>query len=148
MLLKKTSLNPLVFNNFRPIYNLPFMSKILEKPVASQLISLMNNSRIFEKYQSSVCADHSTETALIKISNCLLTAADSGTCAIQILLDFSSAFYRVNLDILLNPLENYVDIKDTDRAWFNSYIADRSLSVAMREFSHLQPLSFLVCLKV
>lgn len=94
-------------------------------------MSDMNNSSIFEKYQSGFRAHHSTETALIKVSNDLLTAADSGTCAIEILLDFSSAFDRVDLDILLNRLENYVGIKDTARAWFRSYIADKLFSVAI-----------------
>lgn len=105
-------------------------------------MSDMNNSCIFEKYQSGFRAHHSTETALIKVSNDLLTAADSGTFAIQILLDFSSAFDRVDLDILLNRLDNCVGIKDTARAWIRSYIADKLFSVAIIFFvpspSHLR----------
>lgn len=136
----KKQLFTLLFLTISDLF-LIYKSKILEKSVASQPISDMNNSSIFEKYQSGFRAHHSTETALIKVSNDLLTAADSGTCAIQILLDFSSAFDRVDL---YHPLKSHGDIgiKDTACAWFRSYIADRLFSVAIIFFvpspSHLR----------
>ena len=134
-LLKKPTLDPLVLNNFRPISNLPFLSKILEKSVAVQLINYLNYSSMFEKYQSGFRAHHSTETALIKVTNDLLLSVDSGSCAILILLDLSSVFDTVDHGILLDRLENHVGIKDTALAWFRSYLADRTFSVALGEFS-------------
>lgn len=60
----KPSLDASVLNNFRPISKLPFLSKILEKIISTQLISFLNNNDIFEKFQSGFRSLHSTETPL------------------------------------------------------------------------------------
>ncbi len=46
LLLKKPSLDSSVLSNFRSISKLPFLSKILEKIVSTQLISFMNNNQL------------------------------------------------------------------------------------------------------
>ena len=48
-LLKIPNLDPLVLNNYRPVSNVPFMSKILEKAVADQLTTHLSQNRLFEK---------------------------------------------------------------------------------------------------
>lgn len=84
-LLKKPNLSTSDFNNFRPISKLPFLSKILEKVVCNQILDFMVSNNIFEKFQSGFRALHSTETALLKVSNDLHLAADTGESAILIL---------------------------------------------------------------
>ena len=74
----------------------------LEKIVSTQLISLMNDNHIFEKFQSGFHSLHSTETALVEVANDLLLAADSGLYSILILLDLSSAFDRVDHNVLIS----------------------------------------------
>ena len=61
-LLKKSSLEP-IFKNFRPVSNLSFVSKLVEKVVASQLKKHMMENNLLEKYQSAYRPGHSTETA-------------------------------------------------------------------------------------
>lgn len=81
-ILKKTNLDQL--SNFRPISNLTFVSKIMEKDVS---FLAQNNT-----FQSGFRAQHSIETALTKVVNDLLLSGDLGSLTILLLLDLSSAF--------------------------------------------------------
>ncbi len=51
-LIKKPKLDPCELANYRPISNLPFMSKILEKVVSAQLCSFLQKNDIYEEFQS------------------------------------------------------------------------------------------------
>lgn len=79
--LKKSSFDPSVLSNFRPISKLPNSYQSLH--TAS---SFMNNNRIFETFQSDFCFPHSTETTLVKVTNDLLLAAMTRLYSIFILL--------------------------------------------------------------
>jgi len=48
LLVKKMQLDPTELVNYRPISNLPFLSKILEKAVSSQLCSFLERNDICE----------------------------------------------------------------------------------------------------
>ena len=66
-LLKKQSLDPDVLSTYRPVSNLPQLSKPLEKVVANQLMYHTNN--MSDMYQSAYRKHHSTETALLCVTN-------------------------------------------------------------------------------
>lgn len=61
-LLKKPFLDPAIHDNYRPISKLPFMSKILERVVYSQLYSDLNTINILDTFQSGFRCLHSTES--------------------------------------------------------------------------------------
>ncbi|KAG5277515.1 hypothetical protein AALO_G00118500, partial [Alosa alosa] len=86
-LLKKSKLDHTNLSNYRPISNLSFLSKVLEKVVCNQLNTFLNENSILEKFQSGFRSNHSTETALVKIVNDLRLATDSNKVSILILLD-------------------------------------------------------------
>ena len=62
-------------NNYHPISVLPFLSKILEKHVASSVF-LRDNNLLYE-LQSAFRSGHSTETALIRLTDQILKNMDN-----------------------------------------------------------------------
>ena len=139
--LKKPGSDPNNFNNLRPISKLPFLSKILEKEVASQVHAHLSNNNLYEQFQSSFHPRHSTETALLKITNDLLMAADSVLLSILILLDLSAAFDTISHSTLLDRLAS-IGITDTPLDWFRSYLHGRTQFIQLKSFtSHPSPLS-------
>ena len=129
-MLKKPGLDSDNFNNYRPISNLPFLSKVLEKIVATQLQDHLKANDLFEPFQSGFRPMHSTETAMIKITNDLLCAADDGLISILILLDLSAAFDTISLHLLLERLAN-IGVCGSAHQWFTSYLSGRTQYVQM-----------------
>ena len=80
-LLKKLTLDKDVLKNYRyrPVSNLPFISKILEKIVSSRLLDHIESNNLGEPLQSAYKRHHGTETALLKIQSNLLLATRNGT---------------------------------------------------------------------
>jgi hypothetical protein len=86
-LLKKPNLNPDVLNNYRPVSNLSFLSKIIERVVVRQLHDYLEteSGSLFVPVQSDYRTFHSTETALLKVCNDLLVSADEKDVATVVL---------------------------------------------------------------
>ncbi len=142
-LIKKPQLDPSELANYRPISNLQFMSKILEKVVSAQLCSFLQKNDLCEEFQSGFRPRHSTETALVKITNDLLLASDQGCISLLVLLDLSAAFDTIDHDILVDRLQNYTGIQGQALRWFRSYLSDRYHFVYLNgESSQLSPVKY------
>ena len=142
-LLKKTNLDPNTLSNYRPISLLPFLSKILERLVLSRLSLHKDTLNIDEKFQSGFKSKHSTETALLFITNELRISADNNNISILVTLDLSSAFDTLDHSILLEILNSFLGISDLALDWFRSYLSNRSQKVLFNnKYSESKPLSF------
>ncbi len=134
-LLKNPHLDPSILSNFRPISKLPFISKLLERVVYSQLDSYISISNVLDTFQSGFRSLHSMETALLKVSYDLLQVLDTGSYAVLVLLDLSVAFDTTDHSILLHRLEKLVGIQGVALQWLASYLKDRTFSVSIGKFS-------------
>jgi len=108
-----------------------FLSKILERCVAAQVQNNLSHSALYEQFQSGFRPYHSVKTALVKISNDLLLAADSGLLSILILLDLSAAFDIISHSIMLHRLET-IGITGAPLTWFQSYFTGRTQFVQLK----------------
>src|SRR6218665_3315642 len=70
------------FSSYRPISNLPFLSKLLEQVVSVQLTDYLLSAGLLPVHQSAYCKVHSTETALLKVVTNLIEAIDAGDHAL------------------------------------------------------------------
>ena len=66
LLLKKRSLEP-ILKNYRPVSNLLFIGKLMERCVIDQLMDHILVNNLMEPLQSAYKTFHSTETALLKV---------------------------------------------------------------------------------
>ena len=128
-LLKKQNMPSNELKNYRPVSNLPFLSKILEKVVLSQLEVHFLKYNLLDSHQSAYREFHNTETALLKVHNDLLCAADKNDISILALLDLSAAFDTIDHHILLERLRITMGLSGTVLSWFESYVTGRSQSV-------------------
>ena len=123
-ILKKASADPEESNNYRPVSNLKFLSKILEKVVAVQLRKHLEVNEFQDPLQSAYRPGHSCETALLKVHNDIMCAlADHKSVALA-LLDMSAAFDTVDHTMLLDILQN-LGVNGCALRWFKSYLLNR-----------------------
>ena len=111
----------------RPNANLSFISKNVEKCVASQIINLVNEHNLAEQLQSACKALHSTETALTRVQN----AIDNQEAVFLIMIDLSAASDTVDATILLQRLECEFGIGGSAKQWFKIYLDQRSFRVSI-----------------
>jgi hypothetical protein len=124
-LLKKSGLDRDTYKNYRPVSNLSFVSKLLEKIVAIRIEQHLVVNKLDEESQSAYRKYHSTETALVKVTSDILEAIDHGYMAILVLLDLSAAFDTIDHNILFKRLDTTFGIKGNALNWFKSYLDQR-----------------------
>ncbi len=91
----------------------------------NQLSLFLEQNNILDNNQSGFRSGHSTETALLSVTEALRLARAAAKSSVLILLDLSAAFDTVNHQILLSTLRK-MGISGTALLWFESYLSDRS----------------------
>ena len=129
-LIKKATLDPATKKNYRPVSNLTFLSKVIERVVLQRLTDHIENNNCDEALQSAYTKRHSTETALLKVMNDLGCHMDNNKAVLVVILDLSAAFDTIHHPTLISYLR-YLGITGTALEWFISYISNRTQYVGM-----------------
>ena len=135
--IKKAGLDVGDVRNYRPISGLTFMSKVIEKVVARQLVAYLACHDLLPKFQSGFRRGHSTETAVLRMLSDIFAAIDRGRVVLLALLDVSAAFDTVDHDILLERLSTSFGVTGQVHEWIRSFLTSRSHSVRLGNSSSL-----------
>jgi hypothetical protein len=130
-LLKKASLDHENRKNFRPVSNLSYLSKLVERVAVKRINEHITSHDLQEPLQSAYRQYHSVETALLKVFDDIICAVDNKQAVLLTLLDLSAAFDTVDHTILMERLESEFGICDDAKAWLYSYLSHRSQSVVI-----------------
>ena len=143
-LLKKIGLE-LLFKSYRPVSNLSFLSKLVERVVLKQFLTHCTEYGLIPDYQSAYREGHSCETSVLKLVNDVLWGMERQQVTACVFLDLSAAFDTVNHPLLINILEKSFGITDTALHWYESYLSPRDFKVVINEkYSTSKDLTFSV----
>ena len=111
-------------NNYRPISILPITMKLFEKIVHEQVSNFLDINNILNPSQSGFRYGHSTDTAVICVSDFILDELAKGRYVGAVLVDLKKAFDTVDHKILLKKVFCY-GVRDVSFDWFESYLSER-----------------------
>ena len=122
--LKKAGLDCEDLSNYRPVSNLSFFSKLIERAALDQLVSFVDTNNVVPSLQSAYRKHHSVESALCRIHNDLVLSVCEGKPCLLVLLDLSAAFDTIDHELLLEDLYA-IGIREEALAFLGSYLRDR-----------------------
>ena len=122
--LKKIGLDVNDLSNYHPVTNLTHLSKIIERAMLDQLVPILEDVSVVPRYQSAYTKLHSTETALCKIHDDLVSNKCHGKASILVLLDLSAAFDTVDHQLLLSDFSD-CGVESTALSLLESYLENR-----------------------
>ena len=108
------------FSSYRPISILTTIGKITERVVSEQLYSYFSSHHLFSPNQHGFRTNHSTDTALLTLTDHVFRCMDQREVTILCLLDCSRCFDCIPHSSLLRKLELY----GVDTRWFRSYLVN------------------------
>ena len=133
--LKKENADADCLKNYRPVSNLPAISKLLERVVLDQLNQHLSENDLHCSVQSGYRPHHSCETLLVTMSDDIIREIQADNIVIVVLLDLSAAFDTIDHSILLQKLHDDYNITDEAHKWFKSYLDGRYFSVKVNNVS-------------
>ena len=123
----KKCATPTAATEFRPIALLCFLSKVLEKIAHDQIKEYLNNinknhnTSILDPLQAGFRKHHSTQTALLKLTDDIRMAIDNRRLTLLLLFDFSKAFDSISPTKLLRKLHR-MGFSGLALRWIKSYL--------------------------
>ena len=118
-------------SNYRPVSNLSFISKVVERCTLQQLTQHCNNHTLLPHFQSAYHKHHGFETSLLKLTNDILWGMEKQQVTSMIILDLSAAFDTVDHKLLLKVLNHKFGVTDTTPEWYKKYLILRKFKVSI-----------------
>ena len=141
-LLKSRESDPDVLNSYRPVSNLPFVSKIIETAVSNQFLAHLDNNQLLNPYQSAYRKGHSVESAFQHVYSSILHELDRGRSVFLVLIDLSAAFDTISHTHLISLLRTHFNVGGNVLKWFKSYLESRTFRVRVgNDLSDPRPLN-------
>jgi hypothetical protein len=123
-LLKNGAKDTNMLSSYRPVSNIAFLAKLIEKSISRRVTAYLNEYELFDENQHGFRAHHSCETALLCIHDAAVKAIDEGNVMLLIMLDLSAAFDMINHDMLLRHLCT-IGFCDDALKWMREYLSQR-----------------------
>ena len=128
-LIKKAGLDFDSKKNYRPVNNLVFFSKLIERIVKRRLDEHMSKNGLHEITQFGYKTHHSTETMMLGLTDEALRGFDNNMATIIIFLDLSAAFDTIDIEKLIDILNTELGIDGVALEWFRSFLTGRTQRV-------------------
>ena len=129
-------------NNYRPIYILCVVSKLLERHYHNCITAFLTSYDLLYKGQSGFRRYHSCESAITKLVDTWLINIEHGKLNGVTLIDFRKAFDMINVHILVSKLQCY-HFDDVLIKWMYSYLTGISQCVQVKNcLSSPAPISY------
>ena len=129
-LFKNPGSDPFDIKSYRPVSNLTFIGKFLERFAANRFQEHVTAYRLFPVHQSAYRPRHSTETTVVNILDDIFRTVDSDKVCALVLLDLSAAFDTVDHATLLTVLKDRFSVHDGAHDWFTLYLTGRTQLVS------------------
>lgn len=116
-------------NDYRPIAILPYLSKVFERLIHTQMSKYIYDNNLLTDRQSGFRPKHSCISALIDVSEELRRKVDDNMVSFLVLLDHSKAFDTVEHSILCLKLRYMCNFSTTAVNLISTYLGGRSQAV-------------------
>ena len=126
-----------ILTNYWPISVLSGFSKILERIMYNRVYNYLNDNNFFFRKQFGFRKGHSTDHALIKLTDSMYDHFNQNKYTLGVSRDISKAFDTVDHTILIDKINSY-GIKNNSFKWFSSYLSNRTQFIqagAIKTFS-------------
>ena len=119
--------------SYRPVGNLLYLSKVVEKAMLQQFTEHCGLHHLMPSYQSAYRKFHSCKTSLLNLVNTVLWNMESQCVTSVLVMGLSAAFNLVEWIQLLNVLQNEFGVTGTALKWYENYLMLRDFVMKVND---------------
>ena len=101
----------------------------MERAIQVQFLAFLTEHNLLSDYQSGFRKKHSTETAVVYLTDYILEHMDRQMITWAVFIDLKKAFDLVDHECLLFKLEEYCRVRGSSLDWFRNYLTTRTQRV-------------------